>query len=35
MSSLVILGIIAVAGAVNAAVQRRAVHHGVDGWPRA
>jgi hypothetical protein len=34
MSSLAILGVIAIAGVVNAAVQRHAVHHGVDAWPR-
>jgi hypothetical protein len=34
MTSLAILGAVALAGAINAAVQRHAVHHGVDAWPR-
>jgi hypothetical protein len=34
MSSLAILAVVAVAGVVNAAIQRHAVHHGVNAWPR-
>jgi hypothetical protein len=34
MTSLAIIGAVAIAGAVNAAIQRHAVHHGVAAWPR-
>jgi hypothetical protein len=32
MTALIVIGVIAVAGIADAAVQRHAAHHGVEPW---